>query len=532
MNTENIYDVSKYSDKELYELLDVNNPTDRELEAKILQCIAKYENSENPQVEKMHTLFEDIYHHFFSSETSDEEEEPIVENMATLSSSSNETPNTISGQLLTNESSANKDLIPKGSANDRPTYVSNYEFGPSNLNPILKETLTRIIFIDSQYRDYTLYPSSSDFQFDLSEPLTKAVTMKLHSFSVPYTWYNISNMYNSNYFVFEGNVTAIRSIKIPILIKAGIYDEPKLLNALNQALVTAQTNDPNVNFGTSQLLYSSVELKIQFTIDLQYSYNGNVYYAKDFKLMCYNTNINKENRNEPYSFHYAERNTTLGWIMGYHSYSVYDLSPTSDIVNDLIHTNDYTYDATTEIITLTGNTALDLNTTKTLYLSLDDYTSNRINDGLITVGTKDNKMRPHGQTDPSLISQNNDGSLNASTFSSNPGQYNTSATTASTNLTLYENQQVIQNKNMYSVPPQIKDDFAIIPLKLSGLKPGALFAEFGGGLMENNRIYFGPVHLKKMRVQLYNDKGQLLELNGGNWNFSLSIQSLYNYNRK
>ncbi len=100
MNTENIYDVSKYSDKELYELLDVNNPTDRELEAKILQCIAKYENSENPQVEKMHTLFEDIYHHFFSSETSDEEEEPIVENMATLSSS-NETPNTISGQLLT-----------------------------------------------------------------------------------------------------------------------------------------------------------------------------------------------------------------------------------------------------------------------------------------------------------------------------------------------------------------------------------------------------------------------------------------------
>ena len=37
---------------------------------------------------------------------------------------------------------------------------------------------------------------------------------------------------------------------------------------------------------------------------------------------------------------------------------------------------------------------------------------------------------------------------------------------------------------MYSVPPQIKDDFAIIPLKLSGLKPGALFAEFGGGLME------------------------------------------------
>ena len=110
MNTENIYDVSNYSDKELYELLDVNNPTDRELEAKILQCIAKNTKTAKTHKSKKCTLlFEDIYHHFFSSETSDEEEEePIVENMATLSSS-NETPNTISGH----ESSANKDLIPK-----------------------------------------------------------------------------------------------------------------------------------------------------------------------------------------------------------------------------------------------------------------------------------------------------------------------------------------------------------------------------------------------------------------------------------
>jgi succinate dehydrogenase flavin-adding protein (antitoxin of CptAB toxin-antitoxin module) len=39
---ENVYDVSGYNDNELYELLDLNNPTDRELEAKIIFMIRKY----------------------------------------------------------------------------------------------------------------------------------------------------------------------------------------------------------------------------------------------------------------------------------------------------------------------------------------------------------------------------------------------------------------------------------------------------------------------------------------------------------
>ena len=39
MKKEDIYDISSYSDNELYEILDLVNPTDRELEAKILMMI-------------------------------------------------------------------------------------------------------------------------------------------------------------------------------------------------------------------------------------------------------------------------------------------------------------------------------------------------------------------------------------------------------------------------------------------------------------------------------------------------------------
>jgi len=37
-----IYDVNKYTDEELYNILDLINPSDRELEAKIFFLIHKY----------------------------------------------------------------------------------------------------------------------------------------------------------------------------------------------------------------------------------------------------------------------------------------------------------------------------------------------------------------------------------------------------------------------------------------------------------------------------------------------------------
>ena len=38
-----MYDVNEYTEKELYDILDMNSPTYRELEAKIVFLIKKYE---------------------------------------------------------------------------------------------------------------------------------------------------------------------------------------------------------------------------------------------------------------------------------------------------------------------------------------------------------------------------------------------------------------------------------------------------------------------------------------------------------
>jgi hypothetical protein len=86
-NEDEIYNIDDYSDKELInDILDLNNPTDRELEAKIVMMIDKYsdENS-NSYNEKLSVFFNEIYGRFFDIEDEvDEDTKEGFENMNTI----------------------------------------------------------------------------------------------------------------------------------------------------------------------------------------------------------------------------------------------------------------------------------------------------------------------------------------------------------------------------------------------------------------------------------------------------------------
>ena len=85
-----------------------------------------------------------------------------------------------------------------------------------------------------------------------------------------------------------------------------------------------------------------------------------------------------------------------------------------------------------------------------------------------------------------------------------------------------------QTTKVYSDPPFVKDMFALIPIKVSSLSQGQVFTEFGGMLQDNRRDYFGSVNIEKMQIQLLNDHGDVIDLNGTNWSFSLIFEYLYN----
>jgi hypothetical protein len=65
---DDLYDISKYTDEQLYNILDINNPTDRELEARIVQLINKYSNMQTESGNKLAVFFQNIYSHFFELE--------------------------------------------------------------------------------------------------------------------------------------------------------------------------------------------------------------------------------------------------------------------------------------------------------------------------------------------------------------------------------------------------------------------------------------------------------------------------------
>ena len=60
-----IYNINSYTDKELYDILDLVNPTDRELEAKALHMIWKYDNIGKESGNRLSRFFREMYDHFF-----------------------------------------------------------------------------------------------------------------------------------------------------------------------------------------------------------------------------------------------------------------------------------------------------------------------------------------------------------------------------------------------------------------------------------------------------------------------------------
>ena len=218
-----MYDVTTYTDVELFNILDVDSPTDRELEAKIIFLINKYKNVQNASGDQLAEFFEKIYRRFFEADEeegmenfADEDDEETegfaniregisnqeIANLTTPPANkvTNITNTTGPSSAITVNPTAKVDSVVKPSP-DNIGYTKSLEYANGKLNPLLQQTIKRIISIDSQYRDdkRTL---STEFTFNLSDPLKDVVSLKLYSVQIPYTWYTINNNFGGWLFSF------------------------------------------------------------------------------------------------------------------------------------------------------------------------------------------------------------------------------------------------------------------------------------------------------------------------------------------
>jgi len=331
----------------------------------------------------------------------------------------------------------------------------------------------------------------------------------------------------------DGLYTNTFANDVTITIPNGTYTKKALFDALNKLF-----SSNSITNGMQISSYTDVTTDYTYT---QISANINkVYTGQDYKLVFY----------DPYSFvkcnigvkgkssvRNATWDTTLGWILGFHSNTEYSLSITDqasikayNAANGIASLNNYRIDA--NIVKIDGNTVLNLNLYNYLLIILDDYVQNHLNDGLVTITTKETSIplpsyatRSIYQCDPVT------GTLNASGITTT--YFNNENQRLTQNQVYAANEILTSQKNQaksYSSGPYVHDIFAYVPLKVGALTTGQPYVDFSGALSQQTRSYFGPVNIHRFSVQLVTDRGDVLDLNGGEWQFSLTCEQLYNPN--
>ena len=286
------FDVSGYTDEQLYNVLDLTNPSDRELEAKIVSMIRKYSNFGNESGQKLAQFFMDIYNRFFDEDTDADSENDDKEGFTSdnlkvgpqfktvqvgnsIVGNGNVFSSGIIGNALPDNVRPENIFAPSGlspssngvvgtvnlgnrveTKND-VSLTKTLEYSKDKLNPLLKQTIKRIISIDSQYRNQDASPSTN-FTFNLSEPLKDVVSLSLYSIQIPYTWYTVNSDYGGNFFYLKGNSPGIMNgfHDYKFEIKSGNYTPSGLIDAVNLSIQNVSKSYMDVSFGTTRAIYN------------------------------------------------------------------------------------------------------------------------------------------------------------------------------------------------------------------------------------------------------------------------------------
>jgi len=356
------------------------------------------------------------------------------------------------------------------------------------INPTLRNVTTRLVCVDSQYRQNILPYSNNDvnapsfntdFTLDLSEPLSNVISIKLYSIQIPTTWYAFDTTLGNTCFEFNS---------MPYQIPSGNYSQTLL-----------STNISAITSGALQLTFDPATNRTIFKSQLMHDTSITFYKESGFDLSGCKSCIGSS---------YSNQN--LGWTLGFRQTP----DASGNITLPITNTDD-----------LLSEVPADLYGPKYCMLVLDDYNQNHLNKGLVNITDGDNKLSL-----PSYYNYD----INLSCSQTNVVQASKSAPRQLTEAQLYTLNEIIKNRNTKktrSYGPTTTDVLAIIPLKgITSLRESQEpIIEYGTSLQSNSRTYFGPVNIERLRVKLIDDKGNLLNLHDNDWSFTLIVEQLYQY---
>ena len=548
--------IDNYTISDLLTILDIDQPSDENVRETTNSFIDRFTKENKPE---MTTFFLDMQSKLLDYvdelETSDEPAE--------YQPAKKQTDNWWKNQALRQDSPVQNDKITERKQkidvyNDNHLPMKREQLGVNNtklvdvaqdtLNPNLENITTRIINLDSQYRQSSVETDlSTDYTLDLSEPLTNTLSLKLYSFQIPFSWYAIDSLNGTNCFwivftdssgniIYSTNSTGVSSPGINISIESGNYNNDSFALAINTAFQEAGFSTiPDASLSNYPVSISSASGKMTINLyNLTYTspYDASlppiviadssaniVFFDPTASLICSTGCVQQ-----------LAINQTMGWLMGYRLPFVPVAPPPGNAAPAVV----------------------DLYGPKYLILAIDDYNQNHINNGLIGITEPSRTLKlpsyyspdmpytcikPSPLTAASIIGGGPTATGIAyadkmSALYSPTQQILPSAPRTLTQAQIYSIEILKNNEKTYNyrlTSPTTTDTFALIPVKGGGLKTGDAYVDFGGTLQNNTRVYFGPVNIERMRVTLYNDKGQILNLNGLDWSITLISENLYQY---
>jgi len=373
------------------------------------------------------------------------------------------------------------------------------------LNPNLKNKTTRIISVDSQYRQ-TIFPYANndvntpsfntDYTFNLSERLQNVVSIKVNSIQIPTTWNTFEHSLGNTCFDCSGHT---------IRIEPGNYSIENLVTEISNNLV-GDCSDVSISIAPS----NTINKKIQFNTT---SAEKTITFYQDGGFTdCLSCGPG------------MKVNQNLGWNLGVRQ------EPDSS-GNISINIKNLTPVGTPYILEVPP----DLYGPKYFMLVIDDYNNNIVNNGLVNMKDTTSKLSLPSYYNSASKSYDNTQNIECPVNNGNSTKtpyMKRSSPRQLTQAQVYSVNEIITNRNKQSnrvVGPTTSNVMAFIPLKgITQTRPDP-YIEYGPSIQSNERTYFGPVDIERMRVKLIDDKGNLVNLNGNDWSFSLTVEQLYQY---
>jgi hypothetical protein len=450
------------------------------------------------------------------------------------------------------------------------------------INPVLRNTLTRIINIDSQFRQsafpYTSDPTSptsaTSFTVVLTEPLTNVTSLRLNSINIPYTWYAVDSAVGNNVMYVDLN-TGVNGVHT-ITVANGNYTPEGLVAAVRRQI------------GLNSYLNGAIDISYNTLNGLCFFMN---YTSRVISFTFYDAAMIYSGRAAGGCRQSTKLNNSLGWLLGFRNSNYYDAvmmngalpsgynrdlntfevygmvymvlgvteameaaaattaadggrslaSQVADSILGLYSDSNPANDMSAGAGWIRGEAIVDCYGPQYFLLIIDDFNHSRVNSGVVGIGQVTTSLA----TPMYFNSDLPDATKcipDTSDVRNGVKRQKLVVPTVPRTLTfsqIYTFNQITANRGgsgpnkNREMGPKTSDVFAVIPLRTgagaAGLSIGQHYIESGPTLLSNQRAYFGPVVINKLRVTLRDDKGHIVNLHGNDWSFSLVTEELYEF---